>query len=330
MSKISCNIIRDLLPLYIDGVCSSDSIDAVEEHLKDCPLCETEFLNLQKNTDIKPTIDKDIDKAVKNANKKIRNAKKKVFIKTICMVLCFAILSGIFIFFQYPLNLEKNYFYKTGFKAVSECETWEIEIAKKTNYENKLVKCYIDSKHGKYKETETTDGFTLHWSEKKLISFIDVRTGENFYSDTSFSDFCKQINNMMDSWYYPAFVLKNGIKELGYQTELSPMYDLKLVKELITMEAPEPSLFLNFNKYSKACAYYYLHQFALPVADKFIVGGSTKNVMWGTINDIEEENFDSYILYYQPYDNTQKETMVCFRGFTKEEAQEIAKSIVIK
>ena len=66
------------------------------------------------------------------------------------MVLCFAILSGIFIFFQYPLNLEKDYFYKTGFKAVSEYETWEIEMAKKSNYENKLVKCYIDSKHGKY------------------------------------------------------------------------------------------------------------------------------------------------------------------------------------
>ena len=60
MSKISCDIIKDLLPLYIDGVCSSDSIDLIEEHLKDCPLCEAEFMNLQNNTDIKPEIDKDI------------------------------------------------------------------------------------------------------------------------------------------------------------------------------------------------------------------------------------------------------------------------------
>ena len=76
MSKISCDIIKDLLPLYIDGVCSSDSIDLIEEHLKDCPLCEAEFMNLQNNTDIKPEIDKDIDKAVKNANKKIKKGKK--------------------------------------------------------------------------------------------------------------------------------------------------------------------------------------------------------------------------------------------------------------
>ena len=328
MSKTSCGIIKDLLPLYIDGVCSSDSIDLIEEHLKECPLCEAEFLNLQNNTDIKPEIDKDIDKAVKNANKKIKKGKKKVAIKTICIALCIAMLSGVFIFFQYPLFLEKSSFFTSGFKALSEYETWEIESSKKANYENDLAKCYIDSKHGKFEETKTTDGFSLRWSEKKFIAFIDTRTGENFNSDTTFDEFCKELNESTDSWYYPAFILKNGVKELGYETEFSPLYDLKLVRELITTEPPETAIFLNFNEYSKACTYYHLHLFALPVADKFIVGESKNNVMWGTINNIED--FDAYILYYQPYDNTKKETMVLFRGFSKEETQEIAKSIVIK
>ena len=328
MSKISCDIIKDLLPLYIDGVCSSDSIDLIEEHLKECPLCEAEFSNLQNNTDIKPEIDKDIDKAVKNANKKIKKGKKKVAIKTLCIMLCIAILSGIFIFFQFPLKLEKNSFANSGLKAVSEYETWEIENSKKSNYENNLIKCYIDSKHGKYKETEHQDGFTLRWGEEKFISFIDTRTGENFNSDTTFDEFCKELNEAIDSFYYPTFVLKNGVKELGYQTELSPLYDLKLVRELITMEIPETALFLKFNEYSKACTYYHFHLFGLPVADKFIVGESKNNVMWGTINNIED--FDAYILYYQPYDNTKKETMVLLRGFSKKEAKEIAKSIFIK
>ena len=82
MSIISCNTIKDLLPLYIDGVCSSDSIDIIEEHLKKCPLCEAELINMQNNTDIKPEIDKDVDKAVKTANKKIKKGKKKAVIKT--------------------------------------------------------------------------------------------------------------------------------------------------------------------------------------------------------------------------------------------------------
>ncbi|MCM1181399.1 MAG: zf-HC2 domain-containing protein [Clostridium sp.] len=38
--NITCNIIRDLLPLYQDGVLSDDSSRLVEEHLKQCPACQ--------------------------------------------------------------------------------------------------------------------------------------------------------------------------------------------------------------------------------------------------------------------------------------------------
>ena len=31
--KYSCNMIQDLIPLYIDGVCSEESKEAVEQHL---------------------------------------------------------------------------------------------------------------------------------------------------------------------------------------------------------------------------------------------------------------------------------------------------------
>ena len=36
---MDCNIIRDLLPLYHDGVCSEESRQAVEEHLQSCESC---------------------------------------------------------------------------------------------------------------------------------------------------------------------------------------------------------------------------------------------------------------------------------------------------
>ncbi len=39
MSKISCDVIRDLLPLYKDRVCSEKSMDLVEEHLPECEDC---------------------------------------------------------------------------------------------------------------------------------------------------------------------------------------------------------------------------------------------------------------------------------------------------
>ena len=37
--KYSCNMIQDLIPLYIDGVCSEESKEAVEQHLSECPDC---------------------------------------------------------------------------------------------------------------------------------------------------------------------------------------------------------------------------------------------------------------------------------------------------
>lgn len=37
--KLPCQVIQDLLPLYHDGVCSTESGDAVKEHLKDCEDC---------------------------------------------------------------------------------------------------------------------------------------------------------------------------------------------------------------------------------------------------------------------------------------------------
>lgn len=42
--NLSCEIIRDLLPLYHDGVCSNDSKALVEEHLMYCANCRTELI----------------------------------------------------------------------------------------------------------------------------------------------------------------------------------------------------------------------------------------------------------------------------------------------
>lgn len=41
--KVSCEVIRDLLPLYQDGVCSGDSKALIEEHLANCAECQAEL-----------------------------------------------------------------------------------------------------------------------------------------------------------------------------------------------------------------------------------------------------------------------------------------------
>lgn len=49
MREINCNIIRDLLPSYVDDICSEDSRHLIEEHLEGCEQCRT-HLKLLKDT----------------------------------------------------------------------------------------------------------------------------------------------------------------------------------------------------------------------------------------------------------------------------------------
>ena len=40
---MNCDIIKDLLPLYVDGICSKETEQAVREHLKTCDACRTVY-----------------------------------------------------------------------------------------------------------------------------------------------------------------------------------------------------------------------------------------------------------------------------------------------
>ena len=45
-----CEIMQDLLPLYVDGACSETSAAMVKEHLETCPECKTLYEKLCSDT----------------------------------------------------------------------------------------------------------------------------------------------------------------------------------------------------------------------------------------------------------------------------------------
>lgn len=69
--KVSCEIIKDLLPLYHDGVCSNESRQMVEEHLSECEKCRLELKAIDNMLTI-PNTKQNLDdaKAVKELSKK--------------------------------------------------------------------------------------------------------------------------------------------------------------------------------------------------------------------------------------------------------------------
>ena len=89
--SVSCEIIRDLLPLYLDGVCSDESRKMVEEHLLSCDTCKEEqkIMAVDINTVADHADDKKIAKAAAAAWKK---RKKKSFLTGLIVTLAVVLI----------------------------------------------------------------------------------------------------------------------------------------------------------------------------------------------------------------------------------------------
>ena len=55
--SFTCSIVEDLLPLYLEDMCSEDSKAAIEKHLQECPACR-EKLSRMKSSEIIPKMKK--------------------------------------------------------------------------------------------------------------------------------------------------------------------------------------------------------------------------------------------------------------------------------
>lgn len=50
---MKCEIIRDLLPMYLDGLTSKESNMEIETHMEDCELCSQVLQQMQKEMETK-------------------------------------------------------------------------------------------------------------------------------------------------------------------------------------------------------------------------------------------------------------------------------------
>ena len=67
MSKISCDVNKDLLASYLDGICSEESRGLVEEHLKECVACRKFVEQIQEQDLGKDAVKVDFLKRVKRS-----------------------------------------------------------------------------------------------------------------------------------------------------------------------------------------------------------------------------------------------------------------------
>ena len=85
--NISCEIIRDLLPLYHDGVCSIESKKMIEEHLAHCENCQKELAAMDDAIIIQIEHNLSEAEAVKKLSKRWRKGMLSSVLKGALMAL---------------------------------------------------------------------------------------------------------------------------------------------------------------------------------------------------------------------------------------------------
>ncbi len=79
--KVSCEVIKDLLPLYHDGVCSNDSKRLVKEHLAACVDCRNELQAMSGALSFGDPVAENLKEA--DAVKKLSKEWKKNMLKSL-------------------------------------------------------------------------------------------------------------------------------------------------------------------------------------------------------------------------------------------------------
>ena len=106
--KYSCDIIKDLLPLYIDGACSDESARAVKEHLEECDGCKEACRAMKENTvpEIYDNKDKKKSESLKRVYDILHRKTTKKIIAAVCVSVAGALAVLFFVnsfMFTYPL-----------------------------------------------------------------------------------------------------------------------------------------------------------------------------------------------------------------------------------
>ncbi len=93
-----CNIVKDLLPLYADNICSEDSREMVAEHLSSCKECKQELEDYRYNTGIGDESEIDEIKAVADFSKKLKKRNLTKIIVSVVLSLAVIVSAGYILF----------------------------------------------------------------------------------------------------------------------------------------------------------------------------------------------------------------------------------------
>ena len=94
--QYTCDVIFDLLPLYIDGMTSGETAKVVEEHLKECEVCRQMYEEMTGEIDFSPAEQK--KKSRRHRYKKKSTARMVIlgYILFLLLVMALCVLDAMY------------------------------------------------------------------------------------------------------------------------------------------------------------------------------------------------------------------------------------------
>ena len=186
MSKLSCHVVQDLLPTYVDKLTSEETNQDVEEHFAECEECSRIYYAMQEN---EINIQAEQSKRDINYLKKIKSSHKKNLLFALAVaVFCLSIpLLAFFVIGDkdtmtgYEVEVEGNRLEATGMlmssaKAISHMKAYEEDGVVYLETRSVLVGVFTSFQKTIYYEANepiqkvvTTDGDVL-WEDGAKIS----------------------------------------------------------------------------------------------------------------------------------------------------------------
>ncbi len=96
--KVTCGIVEDLLPLYMEDMCSEESKAALEEHIEACPACSEKAARMKNGAVIPQMKNQDRRFPIADYVKKVKRHRIRVGISAalICaLAVCVLVLLGL-------------------------------------------------------------------------------------------------------------------------------------------------------------------------------------------------------------------------------------------
>ncbi len=101
MSRINCNVTKDLLASYLDKICSEESKGLVEEHLQSCPSCRQFLKQLQEQ---------DLGRDAQKADH-LKKLRRYMDIRSVLGVIVLLVLLSIGVFLTGYYEVSQTFYY---------------------------------------------------------------------------------------------------------------------------------------------------------------------------------------------------------------------------